>query len=140
MPSVRSAASFVKKISRGYPLDGSSARKKTLSQRVISSTMARPSVSEKPLANEESKAPLPALQNAIVVTDILFSIAETIPVIGTPIKGALEAVCKVLRVVEQRFEVKEDIDELIDKLSELLELLSKEQDASNYLPRLLRYV
>ncbi|KAJ3542882.1 hypothetical protein NMY22_g3336 [Coprinellus aureogranulatus] len=41
-----------------------------------------------------------ALQTSIVALDVAFSIAETIPVFGTPLKGALEAMCKVLRLVE----------------------------------------
>jgi hypothetical protein len=38
----------------------------------------------------------------MTVNNVLFSIAETIPVIGTSIKGALEALYKVLDLIEVR--------------------------------------
>ena len=41
-----------------------------------------------------------ALQSSIVVLDIAFSAAETIPVFGPPLKGALEALFKVLKLIE----------------------------------------
>jgi hypothetical protein len=87
MPSLSSAASLVKKISRhGSPM----------------ATNKSPE-NQKHLHRQDSRSPLAALQTAIVVTDIVASIAETIPVFGTPIKGALEAICKVLRVIEVAF-------------------------------------
>lgn len=40
------------------------------------------------------------LQSSISILDVAFSAAETIPVFGAPLKGALEALYKVLRLVE----------------------------------------
>jgi hypothetical protein len=40
------------------------------------------------------------LQSFMAVTNVLCSIAETIPVVGPSIKGALEALYKVLYLVE----------------------------------------
>ncbi|RXW13116.1 hypothetical protein EST38_g12739 [Candolleomyces aberdarensis] len=87
--------------------------------------------------NDKLKAPT-FLHNVITVTDVLFSIAETIPVVGTPIKGALEALCKVLRLVELRFTVAGEIDELTGKLAELLDHLSKASSVSKCVPWLIR--
>lgn len=41
-----------------------------------------------------------AIQMAITTLDVAFSIAETVPVIGAPLKGALESVCKILKLVD----------------------------------------
>ena len=41
-----------------------------------------------------------ALQSSIEVLNVAFSIAETIPVVGTPLKGALEALYKILGDIE----------------------------------------
>jgi hypothetical protein len=40
------------------------------------------------------------LQSSIEVLNIAFSVAETIPVVSPPLKGALEALCKILGQVE----------------------------------------
>jgi hypothetical protein len=45
-------------------------------------------------------SPRQVLQSFATVNNVLFSIAETIPVIGPSIKGALEALYKVLLLVE----------------------------------------
>ncbi|TEB28168.1 hypothetical protein FA13DRAFT_815306 [Coprinellus micaceus] len=59
------------------------------------------------------------LQNSIEVLNIAFSIAETIPVVGPPLKGALEAVCKILGQVERRFQNAEAAAKLIERLAAL---------------------
>jgi hypothetical protein len=41
-----------------------------------------------------------ALQTSIAALDVAFSIAETIPGVGTAVKGSLEALCKILRGIE----------------------------------------
>jgi hypothetical protein len=41
-----------------------------------------------------------ALQSFVAVNNVLFSIAEAIPVIGPSIKGAMEAISKVLILIE----------------------------------------
>ena len=40
------------------------------------------------------------MQNVISVLDVMFSVAEAIPVFGTPLKGALESLFKILANVE----------------------------------------
>ncbi|TFK22080.1 hypothetical protein FA15DRAFT_51260 [Coprinopsis marcescibilis] len=64
------------------------------------------------------------LQAATNVADIGASIADAIPG-GTPVKGALDAVCKVLKVVELNLQNKEDVEELRSKIDELVDLLSE---------------
>ncbi|TFK17341.1 hypothetical protein FA15DRAFT_252522 [Coprinopsis marcescibilis] len=64
------------------------------------------------------------LQTATVVADIGASVAEAVPG-GTIAKGALEAFCKVLKVVELNLQNKEDVDDLRSKIEELVDHLSE---------------
>jgi hypothetical protein len=91
-------------------------------------------------------------QNAIPVVNVMFSVAETIPVFGATLKGAMEALFKVLVLVEvtpsfpaqpntkcsskQRYEVSESIAELGRNLASLTDHLSK-GPPSEQLARLL---
>ncbi|KAJ3531436.1 hypothetical protein NMY22_g8158 [Coprinellus aureogranulatus] len=78
------------------------------------------------------------LQTSIVVFDVAFSVVETIPVLGGPLKGALEALCKVLRLVEQRFQNQEDIGALTERLTTLIETLCKAGTSDDVLRQLVR--
>ena len=53
-----------------------------------------------PNSSEQKSCPRRGLQTSIEVLNIAFSVAETIPVVGAPLKGALEALCKTLGQVE----------------------------------------
>ncbi|KAJ2915368.1 hypothetical protein MD484_g5018, partial [Candolleomyces efflorescens] len=64
-------------------------------------------------------------QNAIPVVWVMFSIAETIPLFGTSLRGAMEALYKILILVEQRFEASDAIQDLGRKLANLTDHLSK---------------
>ncbi|KAJ3526700.1 hypothetical protein NMY22_g10063 [Coprinellus aureogranulatus] len=80
------------------------------------------------------------LQTSIVVLDVAFSIAETIPVFGAPLKGALEALCKVLKLVEQRFRIGDDIEALTERLTELMKSLCRAGTPDDVLKRLIRRI
>ena len=43
-----------------------------------------------------------ALQSTITVLEVVFSVAEAVPVLGPSLKGALEALSKILKLVEVR--------------------------------------
>ncbi|KAJ3542032.1 hypothetical protein NMY22_g3652 [Coprinellus aureogranulatus] len=62
----------------------------------------KPKTVRSPADDYDVPGPRRALQTSIVVFDVAFSVAETIPVFGGPLKGALEALCKVLKLVEVR--------------------------------------
>ncbi|RXW11815.1 hypothetical protein EST38_g14040 [Candolleomyces aberdarensis] len=57
------------------------------------------------------------------VNNVLFSVAEAIPLLGPSIKGALEALYKVLVLIETRFQIKEDVEELLQRIESLVERL-----------------
>ncbi|RXW19687.1 hypothetical protein EST38_g6164 [Candolleomyces aberdarensis] len=76
----------------------------------------------KDTAPSSSREWLQTLANTI---NVLFSIAETIPLAGTPIKGALEALHKVLQLIEARYQVQEDAKELLDRMETLVNELSR---------------
>ncbi|KAJ2925940.1 hypothetical protein H1R20_g11153, partial [Candolleomyces eurysporus] len=50
---------------------------------------------------------------------------KTIPLAGTPIKGALEALHKVLQLIEARYQVQEDAKELLSRIASLVNELSR---------------
>ncbi|KAJ3542178.1 hypothetical protein NMY22_g3608 [Coprinellus aureogranulatus] len=88
----------------------------------------------------EENVPSPgrlALHTSIAALDVAFSVAEAIPVLGPPLKGALEALRKVLVLAEQRFQNIEGVTSLAERLKWLLETLQKCGMANSYLPRLL---
>ncbi|TFK17346.1 hypothetical protein FA15DRAFT_337693 [Coprinopsis marcescibilis] len=66
------------------------------------------------------------LQTATVVVEIGASVAEAVPG-GTIAKGALDAFCKVLKVVEHNLQNKEDAAELRKKINELVHDLSESE-------------
>ncbi|KAJ3542031.1 hypothetical protein NMY22_g3654 [Coprinellus aureogranulatus] len=53
-----------------------------------------------------------------------FSIAETVPVVGGPLKGALEGLCKVLKLVEQKYQNADGVAKLAQRLTALIDMLS----------------
>ncbi|KAF5320113.1 hypothetical protein D9611_010261 [Ephemerocybe angulata] len=62
-------------------------------------------------------------QSTITATDILASVAETLPLVGSPLKGALEAICKILKLVETRYQSTEMASELSQRLSKIIPLV-----------------
>ncbi|TEB28190.1 hypothetical protein FA13DRAFT_1815944, partial [Coprinellus micaceus] len=73
------------------------------------------------------------LQSSISALNIAFSIAETIPVVGPPLKGALEALYKILGEVEQRFQNAEAAERLVQRLASLGRRLSHLEDPESFL-------
>ncbi|KAJ2930307.1 hypothetical protein H1R20_g6754, partial [Candolleomyces eurysporus] len=67
------------------------------------------------------------------VNNVLFSVAEAIPLIGPSIKGALEALYKVLDLIE----IKEDVEELLQRIESLVQQLSHAPTPSAPLIRMI---
>ncbi|TEB28191.1 hypothetical protein FA13DRAFT_1690822 [Coprinellus micaceus] len=78
------------------------------------------------------------LQTSIEALDVAFSVAGTIPVVGQPLKGALEALCKVLKGIEQRFQNSEAATKLVERLVTLGDSLSAVQAPDALLLLLVR--
>ena len=99
------------------------------------------------------------------VNNVLFSVAEAIPLIGPSIKGALEALYKVLDLIEvsepylayilctgdtqtayrlafghqTRFQIKEDVEELLQRIEPLVQQLDRTPTLSAPLIHMIRY-
>ncbi|RXW11816.1 hypothetical protein EST38_g14039, partial [Candolleomyces aberdarensis] len=75
------------------------------------------------------------LQSFMSVNNVLFSVAEAIPLLGPSIKGALEALYKVLDLIETvhrlafehqtRFQIKENVEELLQRIESLVQQLGR---------------
>lgn len=64
------------------------------------------------------------MREIVPVAEVGASIGKAVPILGAPVEGALEALAKVLKLLEGRCQNKEDIEKLRKKLENISQRLS----------------